>query len=201
MKSRPILFSSPMVRALLDGSKTQTRRIVKPQPAQVLPHATTPLIRLRATDETLSLWNDACPYGQLGDRLWVRETWANIALSGYHPVYVFRAEISKPEIWEGVKWKPSIHMPRAASRITLEITDVRVERLQDISEPDAIAEGIEWGRHEPKIDMEGYRMYGAAGITNDSRLSYRTLWDSINGPGSWNSNPWVWAITFKRLTA
>ena len=97
------------------------------------------------------------------------------------------------------KLRPSIFMPRWASRLTLEITDIKVERLQDISDEDAKAEGIEWGRHEPKLPMEGFKIYNGAGITNDPRLSYRSLWESINGPGSWDINPWVWALIFRRV--
>jgi hypothetical protein len=151
MKERPILFSAPMVRAILDGRKTQTRRVIKEK-----------LMR----GEGAHVNN--CQYGKPGDRLWVRETFC------YHD-YLARY-LYKADGVTGVKWKPSIFMPRIASRIMLEITGIRVERLQDISEEDAIAEG--W----PK-----------------SSDWYRSLWESINGQGSWVLNPWVWVIEFMVL--
>jgi hypothetical protein len=179
-KERPILFSGEMVRAILDGRKTQTRRVVKPKP------------------DDSGLWNnDKCPYGKPGDRLWVRETFF---VDG--PRIQYRADhhgAPKETIW-----KPSIFMPRHASRILLEIADVRCERLRDISEADAIAEGVASFRPVPG-DGDPETLY--ANYMNKGRLSYRkayfsfmTLWQSINGPESWNANPWVWVITFKRHT-
>lgn len=177
MKERPILFSAPMVRALLDGRKTQTRRVVKPQPTATREEA----IRTYGKGGTFILeagfFGVRCPYGQLGDRLWVRETWGACAGS---PVYRADDNATCPD---GGRWKPSIHMPRWASRITLEVTGVRVERLQDISEEDAIAEGVPEQRGDP--------------------WAFQCLWDSINGARercSWAANPWVWAITFSRRT-
>ena len=195
MKERPILFSAPMVRALLDGSKTQTRRVVKPQPSILAGELLCWKDNALTDDQMAAL----CPYGKPGDRLWVRETFADLRGTGIEhrpdpsgPLkrYAFAADHPPGSNGDearkefGVKWKPSIHMPRAASRITLEITEVRVERLQDISRGDAMVEGC------PFPNMAAY---------NDPRKWYADLWESISGPGSWDANPWVWAIEFKRL--
>ena len=208
MKERPILFSGPMVRALLDGSKTQTRRAMKPQPTEFVggPGVTlqdgspAPLIPL---DDSVEPYGReiACPYGKLGDRLWVRETWHD-ASSSLHSCALYRADGIDLH-WD--KWAPSIHMPRWASRITLEITSVRVERLQDISEADALAEGIV--ECPIPADDEGPRRIGymvgpddgKSGLSVTPIQAYRDLWESINGPESWAANPWVWAIEFRRL--
>jgi hypothetical protein len=225
-KERPILFSGPMVRALLADAKTQTRRILKlrTKPNRLI---YSPLYqpRLRAD----GLWSDShclpfsCPYGQPGDRLWVRETHAQFAVgnrSGKAPQCVAYRATCEGDSFDYVnngdeimrisvsKWTPSIHMPRWASRINLEITEVRVERLQEISEEDAEAEGIE-GQSEPTggDDYNAvYRNYLATKgdaatypwLREDPIGSYRSLWNSINGPGSWDLNPWVWAISFKK---
>ncbi len=179
MTSRPILFSAPMVRALLNGSKTQTRRICKLDVRAGMPEP-----------EVASLLK-CCPYGQPGDELWVRETLDHDAARGHFykatgmyvgPLLDYERE-PPPAIGLPTRAIPSIHMPRWASRITLRITEVRFERLQDISEADARAEGYELGA-PPCID-------------NPLRW-YRHLWESINGKGSWAANPWVWALTFER---
>lgn len=169
-------------RPILEGRKTQTRRMVKAgethcnlAPAKVA-------------------W-PKCPYGKAGDRLWVKETFReNEPPSGF----IYRASEVEISYTYKTSWKPSIFMPRRASRITLEVAAVRVERLQEISDEDAIAEGIEWGVWDEKLGVEGWRMYLGVGTTNAPRLSYRTLWESINGAGSWDANPWVWVITFRR---
>lgn len=237
MKERPILFSGEMVRALLAGTKTQTRRIIKPQPDVTEE-------RLREMDAwidgfTLSQQVDAawqhgfidakCPYGQPGDRVWVRETWAAHRDEDNLPprecsrdVRFYAVEHGKqhglnPRIG---KWRPSIHMPRWHSRILLEITDVRVERLQDISEADAEAEGCE--RLDSERDERDWKLCpqcGGTGLHNalgsnggvifdvdcstcDTYVKrYRYLWEAINGAGSWDANPWVWVIEFKRIEA
>ena len=179
---RPIIFSSPMVRAILDGRKTQTRRLVKPQPKIILAvHSdasiTTERI-FRSGDQRIH-----CPYGQPGDRLWVRETFS---LSGNG--YFFRADVPQPETVK-YSWNPSIHMPRWASRITLEIINIRVERLQEISEKDANAEGVG--------TLFKYGM--PAGRSIDC---FHALWDSINAKRApWASNPFVWVIEFKLITS
>ena len=192
MKERPILFSAPMVRAILDGSKTQTRRVVKLLNGQYMPPS-------RAAD--INGWNQMlrlCPYGQPGDRLWVREAflgWYKTADKSFSHVAAYRAD--GYELEAGERWTPSIHMPRAASRITLEVTGVRVDRLQDISEEDARAEGITDGGclncGNPETDC------GCLNPQPDARDSFVRLWQSINGPESWGANPWVWVVEFKRL--
>lgn len=182
MKSRPILMSAPMVRAILDGSKTQTRRTVK----------VTDTGRVKAVGSCKN-WHlddpnciEACPYGSVGDTLWVRETWC-IEDDGVDFRFAYRADNWTECPNSDGKWKPSIHMPRDAYRIALEITAVRVERLNDISEEDAIAEGC-------KADSWDYPV-----SAKPSRSAYHTLWDSINGIGSFAENPWVWVISFRRV--
>lgn len=173
MTERPILFSAPMVRALLAGSKTQTRRLVKFQGKDL--------------ETFLGLKNQAacCPYGQPGDRLWVRETFSDDWCEYGHPVqYRADGELDSDMFDAGVKWRPSIHMPRLASRITLEVTGVRVEQLQDISRGEAMAEGC------PFPNMS----HG-----DDPRRWYADLWEQINGDGSWEANPWVWVVEFKKI--
>ena len=199
MKERPILFSAPMVRAIIEGRKTQTRRVVKPvgnDDAFVLLDHGTGFWPYRSDDGESSITADGneaphyCPYGQPGDRLWVRE-----AFHGYHwdqPRAVYRADgecqrvRTQIESYEVGRWTPSIHMPRWASRITLEIVSVRVERLNAISVSDAIAEGYDGSVDDP-IDP--------------SVKWYAQLWESINGSGSWAANPWVWVVEFKRVQA
>jgi len=209
MKERPILFSAPMVRAILEGRKTQTRRAAKHTLLETLS---------RIIDCGNGWWGDEegeiqvrCPYGQPGDRLWVRETWAPLEAAG--TPYIYRADAdedgSVPYLIHGSpmgggvghanphRWKPSIHMPRRASRILLEVVSVRVERLQDISDADAKAEGVIWddaGQYwQPSEDINCpcCFAYGA----------YAELWESINGPKSWDANPWVWVVEFRRVTA
>ena len=199
MKERPILFSAPMVRAIIEGRKTQTRRVVKPvgnDDAFVLLDHGTGFWPYRSDDGESSITADGneaphyCPYGQPGDRLWVRE-----AFHGYHwdqPRAVYRADgecqrvRTQIESYEVGRWTPSIHMPRWASRITLEVVCVRVERLNDISVSEAIAEGYDGSVDDP-IDP--------------SVKWYAQLWESINGSGSWAANPWVWVVEFKRVQA
>ena len=190
MKERPILFSGAMVRAILRGRKTQTRRICKKpiwtDMEDVPNHCT------RYGNVALPV---KCPYGEPGDRLWVKETFA---VNSQPAVYSYRAD------WvDGVKhvnkWKPSIFCTRKASRITLEIVAVRVERLQYITGQDAIAEGIH------RFDLDGceYFHWRKEAPTeehfNSAVMAYRDLWRSINGPDSWDANPWVWVVEFKRL--
>lgn len=216
MKERPILFSAPMVRALLDGSKTQTRRTVKPAPMMIKDQRTTPFDGEAV--ELMSLLEQSgkrCPYGQPGDRLWARENFqpflnddcdGDMRLANwktgenYHcsfPATDGIHEFMDAEDNLKSSVKPSIHMPRWASRITLEVTGVRVERLQDISEADAIAEGIAVtsnGCYHCGFDELG-EIECRSPVT-----AYAWLWNSINGPGSWAENPWVWVIEFKAVT-
>ncbi len=189
MTDRPILFSGPMVRAILAGQKTQTRRVAKGVVA-----------RHTSTGEALANIDSAgprvrCPYGQPGDRLWVRETFGhferNDTLKPGDTIY-YRAD---GECLELEPWRPSIHMPRWASRILLQVTGIRVERLQDITRADALAEGIVETR-------DGYGLPdGSHYHADDPRESYWSLWEAINGPGSVQSNPWVWVVEFKRLVS
>lgn len=190
MTDRPILMSAPMVRAILDGRKTQTRRAVKLDATPTPMHGWDVLNRYR------------CPYGQPGDRLYVRETWARDDEDG---TLIYRADVGQggdADDWqrsinEGVtryRWRPSIHMPRSASRILLEITGVRVERLQNISETDALAEGI-----APAGDWNGFQLADTTHYSGNPVDSYFSLWEHINGPGSVEANPWVWVIEFQRV--
>lgn len=212
-RERPILFSAPMVRALLAGTKTQTRRVVKPQP-KLVTDLWEPTVGgdrwigtgpSPATGGTRQTWGWApCPYGRPGDRLWVRETHLNWwKLDPANPAgprlfsHVAAFAADGYELEPGERWIPSIHMLRAASRILLEITGVRVERLQDISEADAIAEGIE--RREDACG--DWKHYCDSGTSVDAVSSYRSLWESINGEASWRANPWVWVVEFRRIVA
>ena len=195
MKEKPILFNASMVRAILDNRKTQTRRVIKSQPIG-------PVEKLCACwswadtgsrdPEFGGHYGFSCPHGKPGDRLWVRETFC---LSGTMPFY--RAD-GDPQI--KVRWTPSIFMPRSASRITLEITDIRAERLQAISEADAIAEGIDRIGGEYSVEpWKNYLKDGNGYQKSTPQASYMTLWQSINGAESWDSNPWVWVIEFRRV--
>lgn len=197
-KERPILFSAPMVRAILDGTKTQTRRIAKVNNEGCKPGMITP--NAGFVPRTIENHIQYCPYGKPGDRLWVRETW--------HPdsSKVDGSPAYKADVYydtSDCKWKSSIHMPRWASRINLEITGIRVDRLQDISEEDAIAEGVEkwvvgdgfWRDYSLTKDQEEV---GAPPMLS-AYESYKTLWESLNGKGSFDLNPFVWVIQFKRL--
>lgn len=233
MKERPILFSAPMVRAILDGRKTVTRRSCKPQPSANA-HTTS------ADGNPMGAWWETgkdinrCPYGQPGDRLWVRETWSDVNLQGA-PGIAYRADDdirdlmedetfldnsgafnyddprSKPyqfACWsedliagtEG-RWRPSIFMPRWVSRILLEVTAVRVERLQEISEEQALAEGIiphvrggwHWHPHDPG-NVDDWHQFGF----KSPAFAFQDLW--IGTRGDWDTNPWVWVVEFKRVT-
>jgi hypothetical protein len=207
VKARPILFSGPMVRALLSGAKTQTRRVVRlPDDAftdvvrDFDPDARSYFWRFSASMDGACQTHDVeCPYGKPGDRLFVKETFAaDVPGCEFQDGWSYRADHIDPR-GDGpanpMRWRPSIHMPRRASRITLEITGVRVERVQEIGEEDAIAEGV----------GPGY-VPNAMGSTTcvGHRPMFARLWDQINGkrPGcSWNDNPWVWAISFRRVEA
>lgn len=220
MKERPILFSGPMVRALLDGSKTQTRRIVKPQPPMGTRdvftfHHPSPRTHYWAFDgDSLLDWAYPCPQGDVGDRLYVRETWqhSNHPLGPYEPdCHVFyRADYLDDPLGadlersaDGIRrqWRPSIHMPRAASRITLEVTGVRVERLQDISEDDAKAEGARLYAAANELSHGGWS-HDEWHVHASAKESFIRLWDGLAAPrADWQSNPWVWVVEFRRLTA
>lgn len=211
MKERPILFSAAMVRAILEGRKTQTRRIVKADMGRE-----TNVVEWNTAERAFVPWRwhtggspaggqrtgkpFACPYGQPGDRLWVRETHARFSVgegldTPVPECVAYRATCSKGESFDYTnsrgevmrlkvtKWTPAIYMPRWASRIELDITGVRVQRLWDITDADALAEGVfdeEVGWHKEK---------------------FRSLWTQINGIESWPSNPWVWVVEFRRVEA
>lgn len=222
MTERPIIFKAHDIRAILDGRKTQTRQVVKPQPTQ----CSSGKFNWSNSGRSIAGASIAdiaefakCPFGQPGDRLWGRE---KHFINDYRGARVPEDERADTELVyaatdmdyvrnleddEGFAWRPSIHMPRWASRITLEVTGVRVERLQDISEDDAIDEGL----HRIEIGS-GYRtLYSATPATwaqvmeqeadayDDPRAAYRELWEQVNGTGSWDANPWVWVIAFKRV--
>lgn len=211
MKERPILMSAPMVRALLDGTKTQTRRLLKIQPLdtlKMLPGCPNTWVCLRQRNPSKGhLFT--CRHGIPGDRLWVKETW------GVHKDFPWAEGTKFMDIgrgWIGYradesgcppslikKWRPSIHMPRTLSRITLEITDVRCQRLQDITEEDAIAEGIERVTSIGPCRAMAWRDYSGGPGFFSPIDSYRSLWGSLNAKQPWTSNPWVWALTVKRI--
>ncbi|MDH4183454.1 MAG: hypothetical protein OEV92_04475, partial [Nitrospinota bacterium] len=240
MKERPIIFSGPMVRAILDGRKAQTRRIMKPPPPVYIPGDPPPSMRDKKhiapyfdaycggkkTDKNPQgqsgfwCWWDEydrqgeglkCPYGVPGDRLWVRETWQPHPEAGSHfpegsipsDAVCYAADNTTRDYEDSKPWKPSIHMPRWASRITLEITNVRAERLHDISWDDALAEGIDRlvDRYDEPDVWRDYSSEGPPEYTSDPIESYATLWESIHGSGAWDKNPWVWVLEFKRVEA
>lgn len=200
MKERPILFSSEMVRAILDGRKTQTRRVFNPQPiADGLYYEYKDIPWLK-TGDPFPFIGHLCPYGTHNDLLWVRETWRAVELDNGSDGILYKADNhfksiensqAAADLWcdayadrkHGNKWRPSIFMPRWASRILLEVTDVRVERVQDINDEDAKAEGASISETR----------------TMTHRGAFNILWDRINAHRgySWESDPWVWAISFR----
>ncbi len=218
MKERPILMNGEMVRALLEGRKGMTRRVMKPQPTDFIGKQSAPKNSVKHPSEYFDAYNGGphwcwwttdnrqgpdwikCPYGVPGDRLWVRETFSPIILLGGNTVskqWAYRA--SGDQIPSLEQWKPSIFMPRSACRILLEVTDVRVERVQEITEEDAKAEGclndveLIYGHMTGPVDYRGEYTAGR----------FQNLWDSINekrGFG-WDTNPFVWVVTFKRVEA
>lgn len=213
MKERPVLFSGPMVKAILDGRKTQTRRVIKARSKfddiadaiAIHPDGSGKGwiawlgAKAHSPEDTARLYPGEdgfkCPYGQPGDRLWVRESfWDCGSKDG---IYYHADSNLKPD-W-GFKLRPSIHMPRWASRITLEVTKVRVERLQDIRDTgpknDCTAEGI----FHCGMPVPLYEEWYYEGWTSSEKLMYKKLWESINGPGSWDANPWVWVVEFRRI--
>lgn len=204
-KERPILFSGSMVKAILEGRKTHTRRIVKPQPANIIPFIgadNNPTHEFGACYEYPTVINKhvCCPYGQPGDRLWVREAFGSkirsvggtphesIAYRATEPDAAYCYDCNGNEL--PMKWKPSIHMPRKYCRILLEIVSVRVERLNSISADDCRKEGCDGGHGA----IPGY-LYSAL-----PQEHFRHLWRDINGDESWDLNPWVWVVEFKRVT-
>ncbi|QNE59452.1 hypothetical protein [Pseudomonas aeruginosa] len=207
MKERPILFNDQMVRAILEGRKTVTRRIAKPVKHPDLGNIYAPGA-LVLEHEPQHVVDRACPYGQPGDRLWVREAWQGPLISDEEQAAnqswwkdvtkfqdqahcSYRAsgdnnEYVDPDGYFHCKWKPSIHMPRWASRILLEITAVRVERLHDITPNQCIAEGA-WREKDKEL-----------GRGQEAIAAFADLWRSTGG--DWDANPWVWVVEFKRVT-
>ena len=212
VKERPIMFSAPMVRAILESRKTVTRRALNAQALKNIGYG----VQLGECYElpregplhpnSIGYYTDFCPFGQPGDRLWVRETFIDLRGTGVEhrpdpdgPLqrYAYAADCrpgshsDEARKYFGLKYKPSIHMPRAACRILLEITDVRVERLQDISRADIRAEGLHCPPELASDDVSpNYRDWYPA--------AWRELWESTGG--DWNTNPWVWVVEFKRVT-
>ncbi|EMJ7589401.1 TPA: hypothetical protein ACIIU3_003354 [Serratia marcescens] len=211
MKERPVIFNGEMVRAILDGRKTQTRRVMKPQPEPCYrgghwwpSNAFKTMLHIEEQMQNgqggwKGLAGYACPFGRVGDRLWVRETFMDLtgtgieATTGKFEGLAYRADTPAGSYGDevrkdyGLKWTPSLHMPRKACRILLEITAVRVERLNDISEEDARAEGVAPSQH---IITPPEALY---------RVGFLKLWQSIYGEESWSANPWVWVIEFRRV--
>lgn len=242
MRERPILFSSPMVRAILAGRKTMTRRVVKlPEIISEPGDADATSVGWLDHHESGPGWHGwmteypeegsvplRCPYGQPGERLWVRERWqlvdplevaeerrgSRAPFTGCQGpraipwVAAYRADgdLSHPANGAPIVWRSPVHMPRWASRITLEIESVRVERLQDISEADAIAEGVERifpAGHPGDKGPNHYTVEGPERVSLNQPTAvgaFRALWALINGEGSWTANPWVWVLSFKRVT-
>lgn len=193
MNEHPILFSTEMVQAILTGRKTQTRRVVKSEliiEQAEFERGNRP--NVIQSEPSLQYWTEnSCPFGQVGDRLWVRETWYQKGTVGRtypdddeyqffgHRQAAYVADGDAPKDWT-FKKRPSIHMPRWACRLILEITNIRIERLNDISEADCVKEGI-----------------GSALLRDCKRPKFMQLWESINGTDSWDKNPWVWVVEFK----
>lgn len=239
MRERPILFSAPMVRAILDGKKTQTRRVVKPRRYEGCSNECVPDYEHAHPDPGLGAGgylHVPCQHGasqrercvhQIGDRMWVREAWRfegtdMMRFGRTHRVQdgvvryladnerrTITTDWRDVEVWMARRLmnRPGIHMPRWASRLTLEVTGVRVERLQAISEDDAKAEGVDRDP-TPVLDDDredprevGYPSAGdfARAEATQHRRWFRALWESIHGPGAWDANPWVWAVEFKRV--
>ena len=201
-KHIPILFSTAMVQAILEGRKTQTRRILKVKGCKPFAPDNS------WTYEDIMRWNkDYHPYGQPGDVLWVREKFAPPSGNQKDDAYMYAADylLTAVKHAKGL-WKPSIHMPKKACRIFLKVISVRVERLQDISEQDAIAEGVKLhhrGKHYLNYDDEHYKVTQFIYNLDTAVESYKSLWRLINGRDSWNkstwdNNPWVWVVEFER---
>lgn len=233
MREIPIIFSTPMVQALLAGRKTQTRRIIKDHPATVynwgkdegVDGLTHEFRQYHSEDDDrvhgpawIILNEDGdsegilgqCRYGKPGDLLYVRESFHGSKCRNNGTHYYFRADNENIRGLEGHKWKPSIHMPKEAARIWLQVKGVRVERLQDISEADAVAEGIQSYTDEiserPRYrdymaDTSGYgdpeHDFPSVGV---AVTSFATLWEKINGEESWKANPWLWVVEFEVIS-
>lgn len=214
MRERPILMTPENAQKCFDGTKTQTRRLNGLEEVNACKHWDYPQMQARGVAVFLDSsqanpYNNAldvkCPYGVVGDRLWVREAWAWPGEESY--LYKGSpADAGLVEEWKKdpnccqVKWSPSIHMPRWACRTVAEITEVRVERLQDISEEDVIAEGVKRIAHGRNGDYySAFRDEPHHDNWIDPVDAYKELWESINGKGSWERNDWVWVVSFKKV--
>ncbi|EJC6252865.1 TPA: hypothetical protein QHS69_002728 [Klebsiella aerogenes] len=224
MKERGMIFNGEMVRAILDGRKTQTRRIMKvqPEPSKSRPEdfwfsskkleSMVHISDFAPGNSPIAVYHlfiqeHCCPFGAVGDRIWVRETWARYNIDQNSHDLAYRA--TTPADWpEEGRWRPSIHMPRWASRILLEITNVRIERLNAISPEDAESEGLERTNFTGFGDEPGLPSYPEPDVYFDPLKkqwkeyppeAFAGLWESIYGEGSWKANPWVWVIEFKRV--
>ena len=205
MNIKPILFSTEMVQAILEGRKTQTRRIIKPQPKKGIIATAFDFkkgfyaskIKIEENPDRFEITKLFNPKYQTGDILWVRESFAKPPIYAFGVKYIYKAGFNESICG----WKPSIHMPKEAARIFLEVTNVRVERLQDISEEDAIAEGIDkkgdlyFNYFESKL--LGIGLQKEYFYKEIPKVSFMSLWSKINGEDSWNANPWVWVYEFK----
>ena len=213
MKERGMIFNGEMVRAILDGRKTQTRRPIKWKQTRFTEIGEredgSKWPWSEDTEHACDFWHP-CPFGTVGDRIWVRETWARYNIDQNSHDIAYRA--TTPEDWpEEGRWGPSIHMPRWASRILLEITNVRVERLNAISEEDAQREGVHTEVWDQTVVARNYAardeffqfwsedMPHYVEMNHLYRSSFRSLWESIYGAENWLANPWVWVIEFKRV--
>ncbi|MHB6027595.1 hypothetical protein ACYCB9_01705 [Klebsiella pneumoniae] len=197
MKERGMIFNGEMVRAILDGRKTQTRRPIKWKQTRFTEIGEredgSKWPWSEDAEHACDFWHP-CPFGAVGDRIWVRETWARYNIDQNSHDIAYRA--TTPEDWpEEGRWRPSIHMPRWASRILLEITDVRVERLNSIHDVDAMREGIQ------NLTTCSHADFGIPGVVNAQHpvRAFQLLWESIYGADSWRANQWVWVIEFKRV--
>jgi hypothetical protein len=236
MRETPLLFSTPMVQAILDGRKTVTRRIVNPQPNNPNTFGISPIwgydVPMGLNNQPIKHWtsdfrykgapkdpwnyfgvhcatnvngqrvdkNIVCPVGKVADRIWVRETWSKIHYENIDekPTYFYKADANTSNLQH--IWKPSIHMPKSAARIWLEITKISIEQLNDVTAEDAIKEGIECIGKKFGVRQWKYYKVGSNGDAGGwPVISFRSLWESINGEGSWDLNPWVWRIEFIRL--
>ncbi len=202
---KPILFNSEMVRAIVSGQKTQTRRIIKPEPLSVVDNATVPYIGTPSElMKALEQSNRKPPY-VVGDTLYVRETWAyhKLAINSHQDdkgPFVYAADPMADQHRLGDVWRPSIHMPKYAARIFLEVANVRAERLHNISEQDCWDEGCEEIMHDFDDISQIEMAKNIGSCIEDMRPVYALLWEKINGAGSWDANPWLWVVNFKKVS-